>query len=130
MNKIKTSVLIAALFTFTLGLDSRAANIPASALSMIVSSPIGAAIGLVRGSGYKSVQYSETLSEQFDVGSPANMVAKPIGMGIGLVAGSAYGAIRGLGDGVGYSMEEPFSAKSFSVAGDFWDYDPYDVANF
>lgn len=130
MNRMRSFVLIAALLVFNIGFSAQATNIPASTLGMIVSAPVGAVVGLVRGSGNKGIEYSKTFSKKLGNSLPAKTIAAPIGMVVGLSSGSTYGAIRGISDGVGYSLDSPFSAESFSMSGKFWDYDPFNIADF
>ena len=49
------------------------------------------------------------------------------GLGVGAVSGALTGAVKGFTNGLVLGYRYPFSAESFSLAGDMThDYDPYD----
>jgi hypothetical protein len=94
----------------------------------VVSVPLGAVAGTLRGSAAKGIEYSDTASINAPKNIPSLLVAKIGGLLIGNIAGAVTGLIRGVVDGVKYGFSDPYSTKSVSLDGDFAsDWDPYEI---
>ena len=96
--------------------------------SVLISTPVGAFVGLGRGAISKGVQYADAFSNDFGDGVIPKLVGIPAGLLVGGVAGGVTGLLRGVIDGVRISTQDPFSAEAMSLDGNFLDFDPYDFS--
>ena len=96
--------------------------------SAIVSAPVGAIVGLGRGSISKAAQYADAFSNDFGDGLVSKLIGIPSGVIVGGVAGGVTGLLRGLVNGIRISTQEPFSAEAMSLDGNFLDFDPFDFS--
>lgn len=96
--------------------------------SVLVSTPVGAFVGLGRGAVSKGIQYADAFSNDFGEGVIPKLIGIPGGLFVGGIAGGVTGFVRGAIDGVRISTQDPFSAEAMSLDGNFLDFDPYDFS--
>lgn len=94
----------------------------------IAAVPIGAVAGTVRGATNKSAALADKSSEALGNSLPGQLTSKVGGGLIGAVFGAVTGLFKGIFNGFRYGLTDPFSAESFSLAGDFKDYNPTDYS--
>lgn len=92
----------------------------------VFGSTVGSVAGLVRGASNKGADYASSFSDGMGEGILGNVVGKPAGFVTGLVAGGGTGLANGFATGITEGWSEPFTARSFTMEGDFLDYDPYE----
>jgi regulator of replication initiation timing len=96
----------------------------------VVALPVGAVAGTVRGAANKGTSYADKGSETLGESLPGQVVGKLGGGILGTVVGAVSGLFRGLYNGLRYGLTRPFSAESFSLAGQFVeDFNPTDFRN-
>jgi hypothetical protein len=94
----------------------------------LVSTPLGAVAGTLRGATFKGLEYSDSASSKAANNIPSVFVTKVGGLIVGNVLGAVTGLVRGVIDGVRYGFSEPYSTKSVSLEGRFAsDWDPYSI---
>jgi hypothetical protein len=98
-----------------------------SVVGPIISMPIGAVSGLVRGTLAKSTQYADSFSKELGDGLPGRAIGVPTGFVTGAVTGSVTGVLKGLYTGLVLGVMDPLSARSASVDGKVLDYEPYTI---
>ncbi len=98
-----------------------------SIIGPIVGVPIGAVMGTVRGMTSKGVEYTGDFSEAMGDGFFGRLIGTPTGLIIGGATGAVTGLVKGVVDGVVIGIDDPLSAKSASLDGDFIDYEPYEI---
>lgn len=95
----------------------------------VFAMPVGAVVGSVRGATNKGVEYSDKTSDALGESLPGQLVGKIGGGAVGAVWGAVTGMLKGLYNGVRYGFTRPFSAESFSLAGDYaTGFDPTDYS--
>jgi hypothetical protein len=130
MKKITSSLIAASLLLCVAVKPAKAeveANPITSLLGVILGTPVSTVSGLLRGSITKGSEYSGTFSEEMGGGTLGHLIGVPTGMVTGIVTGGSTGLIKGLINGIVVGVEEPFSAESMSLNGEFADYDPYNL---
>jgi hypothetical protein len=60
-------------------------------------------------------------------GFVGRLIGTPTGLIVGGATGAVTGLVKGVVDGVVEGINDPLSAKSASLDGDFIDYDPYEI---
>lgn len=94
----------------------------------VVSAPLGAITGTLRGAMNKSIEYADNASIEAPKNLPASLIAKIGGLVVGNITGAVSGLFKGFVNGVRYGFLDPFSAKSVSLDGDYAsDWDPYQI---
>lgn len=92
----------------------------------LVSTPVGAVAGTLRGASIKGIEYSDSVSSNVPDNIPTVFVAKVGGLVLGSVLGAVTGLLKGVVDGLRYGFTEPYSTKSVSLEGKFIsNWDPY-----
>lgn len=128
MLKIRIITSLLLVFTLFTALAVKADETFKKASSILVSTPVGAIVGLGRGAISKGVQYADAFSNDFGEGVIPKLLGIPSGFFVGGIAGGATGFLRGVFDGVRISTQNPFSAEAMSLEGNFLDFDPYDFS--
>jgi len=94
----------------------------------LVSVPVGAVAGTLRGANVKGIEYSDSASAKVPDTVPTMFVAKIGGLVVGSVMGAVTGLLKGVVDGLRYGFTEPYSTKSVSLDGKFVsDWNPYKI---
>lgn len=127
MKKSISLIILVLILVLTTGSAVNAKGF-GSLVGAVIGAPIGAVVGMMRGAGSKGMEYSKAICQKYGGGIPVMMFAVPTGMISGGLAGGATGMVKGVTDGVSIGADDPFSAASFSMAGDsILDYEPYDI---
>jgi hypothetical protein len=100
---------------------------PLSILGPIVGIPVGGVMGLMRGAVSKGSEYADSFSKEMGDNLLAKIIGVPSGLIVGHVTGGVTGLIKGVVDGVTIGIDDPLSAESATLDGDFLDYEPYEV---
>ncbi len=116
------------IFAFSMAIPSKAGEPIKKTASVLVSTPVGAFVGLGRGAVSKGIQYADAFSNDFGEGVIPKLIGIPGGLFVGGIAGGVTGFVRGAIDGVRISTQDPFSAEAMSLDGNFLDFDPYDFS--
>lgn len=109
--------------------ESEALDVVKKTGSVLLGVPFGAFAGLSRGALNKSSDYASKFSTNLGDNTPAKILGYPSGIIVGGLAGGLSGAVKGVINGIYYGSHEPFSSKSFTVDGNFSDFDPFDYSN-
>lgn len=95
----------------------------------VFAMPIGAVVGTVRGATNQGVSLADKGSDALGESLPGQLVGKIGGGAVGAVFGAVAGMFKGLFNGIRYGFTRPFSAESFSLAGDYaTGFDPLDYS--
>lgn len=120
MKRLVALVMLLALSTSTLISPAQASLGVLDHVIGLVTTPISVGFGAVRG-GLSNGLHSDLVDQFPSILTPITL---PVGMVFGTGLGAVAGSIRGLHDGLHC---DPLTAESFSLAGDFLDYDPYHI---
>jgi hypothetical protein len=100
-----------------------------SIVGPIVSIPVGAGAGLLRGTITGGTHYADTVSDGIGGGVIGKLIGVPTGLVLGGVTGGVTGTVKGVVDGLVLGVEHPLTSKSMSLDGDFMDFDSYTILN-
>lgn len=98
-----------------------------SSVASLTGMTVGAPVGLFRGMIAKSVQFASNVDDAFGDNIFSKIIGYPIGIISGAVAGGFTGIFKGAWTGLRSGWRKPFSQESFSLDGDFLDYDPFEI---
>lgn len=129
MKKLISLVLVLG-FVLTTAVSQPACAMEKGILSIvgpIVGVPVGGVMGLMRGAVSKGSEYADTFSKEMGDNLLAKVIGVPSGLIVGHVTGGVSGLIKGVVDGVTIGIDDPLSAESAALDGDFLDYNPYEV---
>ena len=97
---------------------------------VLVGAPIGFFTGMVRGAVTEAQSFTKGIQNGFgNETTISKIVSYPLGVVSGGIVGGAAGAVKGVVNGIYYGVKEPFSQESFSVDGNFEDFDAFDYSS-
>ena len=113
--------------TTTVKTSCSACDIVQKILGATFGVPVGAVMGLVRGSAAKGTDLAESFSIDLGDGALAQTAGVSSGAVVGGVSGAATGLLDGVITGAVEGWRNPFTRESFLLDGPFLEYDPYEL---
>lgn len=125
MKKFLVLVMLLGFCSTSLISPAQASHDLFNHVGSLVSMPLGAGVGAIRGTLSGSLGNVHTLSDEFH--PLLSIVTIPVGMAFGAGLGGVSGLIKGASDGYNIGYDKPFTLESISLTGDLLDYDYYSV---
>lgn len=98
---------------------------------VLTGAPVGFFTGLVKGSVNHAQSFTRAIQDGFgEETTISKIISYPLGYVSGGITGAFAGAVKGVSNGIYYGVKEPFSDESYTVDGDFEDFDAFDYSNY